>query len=84
MKKIILIIPILILLVGCTTKEEENKIAYLEYKNNLEKREIFNGEESLDFNVYFNIERINEEIIDYNLVINNPKINRITPNTKSK
>lgn len=75
MKKIILIIPILILLVGCTNKEEENKIAYLEYKNNLEKREIFNGEESLDFNVYFNIERINEEIIDYNLVINNPKIN---------
>ena len=26
MKKIMLIIPILILLVGCTTKEEENKI----------------------------------------------------------
>ena len=61
MKKIMLIIPILILLVGCTTKEEENKIAYLEYKNNLEKREIFNGEESLDFNVYFTIERINED-----------------------
>ena len=53
-------------------KEEENKIAYLEYKNELEQRDIFNGEETLDFNVYFNIERVDEEITDYSLVIDTP------------
>ena len=53
----------------------ENKIAYLEYKNELEQRDIFNGEETLDFNVYFNIERVDEEITDYSLVIDTPKIN---------
>lgn len=75
MKKIILLIPLLFVLVGCTNKEEENKMAYLEYKNELEERDIFNGEENLDFNVYFNIEKINEEITDYSLIIDNPKIN---------
>lgn len=75
MKKIILLIPLLFVLAGCTNKEEENKMAYLEYKNELEERDIFNGEENLDFNVYFNIEKINEEITDYSLIIDNPKIN---------
>lgn len=75
MKKIIILIPLLFVLVGCTNKEEENKMAYLEYKNELEERDIFNGEENLDFNVYFNIEKINEEITDYSLIIDNPKIN---------
>lgn len=75
MKKIILLIPLLFVLVGCTNKEEENKMAYLEYKNELEERDIFNGEENLDFNVYFNIEKVNEEITDYSLIIDNPKIN---------
>ena len=37
--------------------------------------DIFNGEETLDFNVYFNIERVDEEITDYSLVIDTPKIN---------
>ena len=51
MKKLLIIIPLLFILIGCTNKEEENKIAYLEYKNELEQRDIFNGEETLDFNV---------------------------------
>ena len=33
MKKLLIIIPLLFILIGCTNKEEENKIAYLEYKN---------------------------------------------------
>ena len=75
MKKLLIIIPLLFILIGCTNKEEENKIAYLEYKNELEQRDIFNGEETLDFNVYFNIKRVDEEITDYSLVIDTPKIN---------
>ena len=38
MKKLLIIIPLLFILIGCTNKEEENKIAYLEYKNELEQR----------------------------------------------
>lgn len=75
MKKLLVIVPLLMLMVGCTNSSEENKIAYLEYKSELEEKDTFNEEESLDFNVYFNIERINEEIVDYSLVIDKPKIN---------
>jgi hypothetical protein len=59
---------------GCTNKVEENKISYLEYKNELQKKEIFDTEEQTEFNTYFNIERENEEIINYSIIINNPCI----------
>ena len=75
MKKILLTLPLIILLVGCTNKVEENKIAYLEYKDELQKKEIFNEEEQADFNTYFGIERENDEIINYKLTINSPQIN---------
>lgn len=74
MKKIlILIIPIL-LLTACTSNEED-KIAYLEYKNELEKKEVFSSEDDLDFNVYFNVKKEGEEITNYSVLINNPKVN---------
>ena len=59
-KLIILIIPIL-LLMGCTSSEEKEKVAYLEYKNDLENKESYSEEETLDFNIYFNIEKKSEE-----------------------
>lgn len=73
MKKLVVLIPLLILLVGCTNKVEENKIAYLEYKNELEAQETFITEEEMDFNAYFNIER-KEEVVNYSMIINNPTI----------
>ena len=63
------------LLVGCTNKVEESKISYLEYKNVLQKQQVFNEEDKSDFNTYFNIKRENEEIIHYSITINNPTIN---------
>lgn len=74
MKKLILFIP-LILLIGCTNEVEENKYAYLEYKNELQSQEVFSEEEDIDFNTYFNIIREDTEIVNYSVVINNPKIN---------
>ena len=73
-KLIILIIPIL-LLMGCTCSEEKEKVAYLEYKNDLENKESYSEEETIDFNIYFNIEKKSEELVNYSLMINNPKIN---------
>lgn len=74
MKKIILIIPLFLLLIGCSDKVEDNKFAYLEYKNNLEKQEEFLENDGLDFNTFFNIDR-DDDTVNYSLVINNPKIN---------
>lgn len=74
MKKILLIIPLFLLLIGCTSKVEEDKFAYLEYKNNLEKQEEFSIHDSLDFNTFFNINR-DGDTVTYTLTINNPKIN---------
>ena len=54
MKKFLVIIPLL-LLVGCSNKVEEEKYAYLEYKDNLQKQEEFQADDELDFNTYFNI-----------------------------
>ena len=71
MKKLVVLIPLL-LLVGCTNKVEENKIAYLEYKKELEKQEKFSTKEEIDFDAHFNIERENEEVVNYSIVINNP------------
>lgn len=73
MKKALLLAISLFLLVGCSTKEEDEKIAYLEYKNELEEVEDFTSE--VDFNTYFNILREDEETVNYSLIINNPKVN---------
>ena len=72
-KLVVLMIPIL-LLTACSSNEED-KIAYLEYKNNLEKQEVFCEEDKLDFNVYFNVNKEGEEITNYSVLINDPKIN---------
>ncbi len=74
MKKVLELIFLLIFLVGCTSEVEDGKIAYLEYKSELIEQDTFN-EEEIDFNVYFNIERENEEIVNYSVIINNPNIN---------
>lgn len=73
MKIFLLILP-LILLMGCTNEVEENKYSYLTYKSELQEQEVFD-EEAIDFNTFFNIERVNEEVINYSLIINNPNIN---------
>lgn len=73
MIKKMLILPV-ILLIGCTNKVEENKYAYLTYKSELQEHETFD-EEAVDFNTFFDIERINEEVVNYSMTINNPNIN---------
>ena len=73
MKKIAVLLP-LIFLVGCTNEVEENKYSYLEYKRVLEQKEEFTTREEIDFNTYFNIERENEEVVNYSIVIKEPSV----------
>ena len=71
MKKLVLVLP-LILLMGCTNEIEENKYAYLEYKNELVEQDNFSKDEDIDFNTYFDIVKENEEVINYSIIINEP------------
>lgn len=64
----------LVLLMGCTNEVEESKYAYLDYKNELQEQEVFDEEDDIDFNTYFNIIREDEEIVNYSVVINSPNI----------
>ncbi len=73
MKKVLLIIPLVLLLIGCSNKVEDDKFSYLEYKKNLEKQEDFINNDELDFNTFFDIERDGDKI-NYSLTIDNPKI----------
>lgn len=76
MRKYLFIACCLLLLVGCSTKEEDEKYAYLEYKNDLETQKVYDDEDSLDFDTYFNIVRNREdnEVVDYSIVIDKPKV----------
>ena len=73
MKKLVVLLPLLFL-VGCTNEVEENKYSYLEYKRVLEQKEEFTTREEIDFNTYFNIERENEEVVNYSIVIKEPGV----------
>lgn len=75
MKKLVVLILPLVFLAGCTNEVEENKYAYLEYKSELEEQENFSSEEDINFNVYFNIIRENEEIVNYSVIIDHLSIN---------
>lgn len=77
MRKYLFIVCCLLLLVGCSTKEEDEKYAYLEYKNDLETQKVYDDEDSLDFDIYFNIVRNKDdtEKVDYSIVIDGPEIN---------
>ena len=77
MKRYLFIIVGLLFLVGCSTKEENEKYAYLEYKNDLESQDVYDEEDSLDFDTYFNIIRNKDdnEKVDYSIVIDKPEIN---------
>lgn len=71
MKKLAILIGLLLIVVsGCTNKVEEEKNAYLSYKSDLEEKEEFTDNDKLDFNTYFDINRVDEEKISYNFIIN--------------
>lgn len=69
MKKFLILVISLFLLTACTSNEED-KIAYLEYKNDLEKQEVFTSSDDLPFKVYFNVTKEGEEITNYSVLIN--------------
>ena len=74
MKKILLII-LIVFLTGCTNTEEDNKSEYIALKSNLLEEQITNEKEELPVDITVNLDRINEEKIDYKVTLDNPKEN---------
>lgn len=83
MKKLLVVISLLILITGCSNEVEieidnnleDNKVAYLDIKDNLSKQEKFNTLEDIPCDVKVSIDRINEEEISYRIIMDNPKSN---------
>ncbi len=74
MKKLLILLPLLFI-VGCTNKMESEKYTYLAYKKELQNKEVFDENDDADFSSYFNIERENNEIVNYSIIIESPQIN---------
>lgn len=75
MRKIsILLLLSLIFITGCETKEEATKKEYIAMKNATFDDENYK-KEKLPFDIVTTIERVDEEEINYQTTINNPKEN---------
>lgn len=75
MKKIsILLLISLLFITGCETKEEATKKEYIAMKNATFDDENYK-KEKLPFDIVTTIERVDEEEINYQTTINNPKEN---------
>ena len=84
MKKILLMFVIILSVTACSNdvvevgideKVEDNKVTYLDLKNNLAKRDIFNKLEDIPCNLNVSVDRTSEEEISYRVILDNPKTN---------
>ena len=76
MKKVSIIFFLcLFLLVGCENKEEESKNEYLAMKSNLLKEKKYTDIENLPLDITVKIDREDEELVKYKVILNNPKEN---------
>lgn len=76
MKKILLILLIsLSFLTGCENKEEDEKSEYLAMKSSLLENEEYTGSEKIICDIVVDVERLDEEKIEYNVSLSNPKEN---------
>lgn len=75
MKKVAVLILLLLITTGCTNKLEEEKNTYLAYKSDLQKQVNFDSEEEADFDSYFEVKKDGDEMLNYQIIIDNPKSN---------
>ena len=83
MKKLFLIFGLVFILAGCSNQVEigidedveDNKLAYLDIKDNLTNQEDFSNLEDIPCNITASVDRINEEEISYRIIIDDPKVN---------
>lgn len=84
MKKALLVLIIVFLVTACSNdvvevgideKVEDNKITYLDIKNNLSSKEKFNVLEDIPCDLKASVDRTSDEEISYRIILDNPKLN---------
>lgn len=74
-RKFILLLFVLIFISGCENREEAVKNEYIAMRNQAFSPEEYTDKESLPVDIVTTVERINEESVNYKIVINEPKEN---------
>lgn len=74
-KKVIILLFCIIFISGCENREEAVKNEYIAMKNQAFSFDEYTAKEALPVDIVTTIERINEELVNYKIVINNPKEN---------
>lgn len=75
MKKLIFLFLSIFIIVGCDNQEEIVKNEYITIKNNLLKQQEYTSLEELPLDITIHIDREDEEVIDYEVVLEHPKEN---------
>ena len=84
MKKALLVIIIIFMVTACSNnvieieiddKVEDNKLTYLNIKNNLDSQRVFNNIEDIPCNINISIDKVKDEEISYRIILDNPKLN---------
>lgn len=76
MKKTLLLMMILLIaLTGCKNEEEDEKNEYLAMKSDLLAKDKFDDASSMNCDITFSLDRLDEEKVTYSVVLSNPKEN---------
>lgn len=73
MIKRLLLLLLMFSLMGCSTKEEDDKSEYIAIKSHLLEESKYTEADDLPLDIVVNIDRMDEEVVDYSVVFSNPK-----------
>ena len=73
MIKRLLLVLLMFSLMGCSTENEDDKSEYIAIKSNLLEKNKYTDADELPLDIVVNIDRMDEEKVDYNVVFSNPK-----------
>jgi len=68
MKKILLLVFISFLLIGCSNVEEEEKNEYIAMKNNLIEENDYTSIKDLPLDITIKLDRVSEEVVEYKVI----------------
>ena len=73
MIKRLLLVLLMFSLMGCSTKNEDDKSEYIAIKSHLLEESKYTDVDELPLDIVVNIDRMDEEVVDYSVVFSNPQ-----------
>ena len=73
MIKRLLLVLLMFSLMGCSTKNEDDKSEYIAIKSHLLEESKYTDADDLPLDIVVNIDRMDEEVVDYSVVFSNPE-----------